>query len=374
MSGKNLATVRCRSLLARAIEACQSAGNIDEVAVSTDGDAIAAEARRYGARVIRRPAELATDEASSESALIHALDALEHDGRRPDVLAFVQCTSPFIDPRSLADAVSRVAGGEVDVVFSAVPTYEFLWSVDPDDRLGLAKGLNHESTVRPRRQERRPDWKETGAFYVMDAGGFRGAGHRFFGRIAVAPVAESDAIEVDTPEQLEIARALARGRRERAPRELRGVEALVTDFDGVHTDDRAVVGQDGSESVVVSRADGHGIRLLRESGVPVLILSTEVNAVVAGRAAKLGVDCIHGIIDKAPELRRWLSQRNLDPARTAYLGNDVGDLKCMKLVGVPIAVADAHPDVLDQASYVTERPGGRGAVREVADLILAGRV
>jgi N-acylneuraminate cytidylyltransferase len=367
--GKNLLTVGGRSLVARAIIACQQAGNIDLVAVSTDDDAIAAEAERHRAAVIRRPAELATDEATSESALLHALDALEaaHDGP-PAVLAFVQCTSPFIDPGALGAAVDRVRSAEVDVAFAAVPTYEFVWSVDPEDRLGLAKGLNHDSSVRLRRQDRHPDWVETGAFYVMDVAGFRAAGHRFFGRVAVAPVEERDAVEIDTPEQVNLARALAAGRDELV--DLSTVDALVTDFDGVHTDDRAAVSQDGVESVMVSRADGHGIRLLREAGIPVLILSTETNPVVGRRAAKLGVECRQAIDDKLPELTRWLAGRGLDPARTAYIGNDVGDLACMGAVGFPIAVADAQPAVRDRAVYVTARSGGRGAVREVADRIL----
>jgi YrbI family 3-deoxy-D-manno-octulosonate 8-phosphate phosphatase len=369
--GKNLVTIGGRSLLARAVDSCRRAENVDDVVVSTDDDAIAVEAARRGARVVRRPAELATDEATSESAVLHALDVLAADGSVPDVVAFVQCTSPFIDPGALANAVRRVTSGDVDVAFSAVPTYEFLWSVDADDRLGLAKGLNHDSSHRLRRQDRQPDWRETGAFYVMNAAGFRAAAHRFFGRVAVEPVTEADALEIDTAEQVDVARALARGRESAV--DLSAVVALVTDFDGVHTDDRASVGEDGTESVFVSRADGHGIRLLREAGIPVLILSTETNAVVARRAGKLGVECRQGIGDKLSELERWLAEHGVDPARTAYVGNDVNDMPCMAAVGYPIAVADAQPAVADHAVYVTERRGGRGAVREVADRILVGR-
>jgi YrbI family 3-deoxy-D-manno-octulosonate 8-phosphate phosphatase len=374
--GKNLVTVGGRSLVARAIDACRRAGNIDQVFVSTDDDAIAAEAERYGASLIRRPADLATDQATSESALLHALDELGPAGdgaTSPQVVVFVQCTSPFIDPHALAAAVSRVASGDVDVAFSAVPTYEFLWSVAPDDSARLAKGLNHDAAVRLRRQDRQPDWRETGAFYVMDAAGFRAAQHRFFGRVAVEPVAEADAIEIDTPEQVEVARALARARPVTATTDLSAVVALVTDFDGVHTDDRASLGEDGTESVVVSRADGHGISLLREAGIPVLILSKETNPVVGRRATKLGVDCRQGITEKLPALERWLTEHALDPALTAYVGNDVNDLSCMAAVGFPIAVADAQPIVVDHAVYVTERRGGRGAVREVADRILTRR-
>ncbi|MBA3803696.1 MAG: HAD hydrolase family protein, partial [Acidimicrobiia bacterium] len=144
-------------------------------------------------------------------------------------------------------------------------------------------------------------------------------------------------------------------------------------FDGVHTDDRAVVADDGSESVIVSRADGHGIKLLRHAGVPVLILSTETNGVVSRRAEKLRVECLQGIDDKWTALQHWLRDHDIGAAEAAYVGNDVNDLECMAHVGLAIAVADADPIVRAAAAHVTSRRGGRGAVREIADLLAAHR-
>jgi YrbI family 3-deoxy-D-manno-octulosonate 8-phosphate phosphatase len=148
------------------------------------------------------------------------------------------------------------------------------------------------------------------------------------------------------------------------------VDAVVTDFDGVHTDDRAYLSQDGTESVAVSRSDGMGIALLKMAGVPVLILSTEVNPVVRARADKHGVPVLHGVADKAAVLEKWLHDAGWDPARVAYVGNDVNDLGCLALVGWPIATPDAHPSVLAAARLVLTRHGGDGAIREVCDLIL----
>ncbi len=88
-----------------------------------------------------------------------------------------------------------------------------------------------------------------------------------------------------------------------------------------------------------------GVSAMRRSGLPVLILSTEVNPVVAARAAKLGVECRHGIEAKGPELAEWLAERGLRPHRVLYLGNDVNDLPCFAQVGWPVAVASAHPRV-----------------------------
>ncbi|GAA3238795.1 N-acylneuraminate cytidylyltransferase [Actinocorallia longicatena] len=356
--GKNLARVGGRPLVVRAVQAAH--GVVDEVVVSTDDPEIAAVARAAGARVVVRPDELSGDTATSESALLHALSQLDD---QPDVTVFVQCTSPFIAPADLAEAIRRVADDEADVVFSALESHEFQWALSD----GQVFGVGHSAAFRPRRQDRAPHYRETGAFYVMRTAGLLEHGHRFFGRIAVQPVPESHAVEVDTALELDLVRAVSRIVDRPEPLD---VDALVTDFDGVHTDDRAQVTQDGHESVAVSREDGMGVALLKKAGVPVLILSTEVNPVVRARADKLGVPVLHGIADKAAVLEKWLHDAGWDPARVAYVGNDVNDLGCLALVGWPIAVPDAHPSVLAAARLVLSRPGGGGAVREVCELIL----
>ena len=151
---------------------------------------------------------------------------------------------------------------------------------------------------------------------------------------------------------------------------LRKVALVVFDFDGVMTDNRVFIDENGREAVVCSRGDGMGISLLRAAGVPMLIFSTEVNRVVATRAAKLRLECVHGLADKGAALAALLAERNVDPATVAYVGNDVNDRECLRLVGVPICVGDAHPSVLPLARLITAQPGGRGAVREVCDWIL----
>ena len=123
----------------------------------------------------------------------------------------------------------------------------------------------------------------------------------------------------------------------------------------------------------VSRSDGHGIARLRAAGVPVLILSAEENPVVGRRAEKLGVECAQGVAEKGAVLRDWAAARGIRLDRIAYLGNDRGDLPALELVGWPIAVPDASPEALAAARHVLSQPGGHGAVRELADLILAAR-
>ncbi|MFC4008787.1 N-acetylneuraminate synthase family protein [Nonomuraea purpurea] len=357
---KNLALVGGVPLVTRAVRACLRAELVDQVVVSTDHAEIAETARQAGALVVDRPAELSGSTASSESAVLHALDSL---GEEPEVVVLVQCTSAFIDPEDLSAAVRKVLDGEADSVVSGLPTHEFLWTA-------AGGGINHDPAVRQRRQDREPQFRENGAFYVMRASGLREHGHRFFGTTAVQPVPTKHAIEIDAPEDLELVRALAPFIDRPEPID---VDAVITDFDGVHTDDRAYVDSDGREMVLVSRSDGMGVSLLRRSGVKVLIMSTEHNPVVAARARKLGVPVLQGIAEKRTVLRDWLAIEGLDPARVAYVGNDVNDLGPMGEVGWPIATPDAHPRVRAAARVVLTRPGGSGAVRELCDRVVAAR-
>ena len=148
-----------------------------------------------------------------------------------------------------------------------------------------------------------------------------------------------------------------------------GVHLVVSDFDGVMTDGRVLVFDDGREAVWCTRADGLGCDLLRNAGIEVLIVSTERNPVVAARGRKLQVEVIQGCADKGAAMRQVLAERGLRPDQVAYIGNDVNDLPAFAEVDVRIAPSDAQRSVLERATIVTECRGGDGVLREVADLI-----
>lgn len=154
---------------------------------------------------------------------------------------------------------------------------------------------------------------------------------------------------------------------------LRKTRLLVLDFDGVFTDGNVYVGDDGRESVRCNRSDGLGLSRLRESGLDALVLSTETNPVVGIRADKLKVPCLQGQGSKLSALTTYASERGISLGEIAYLGNDINDAECLAAVGVPMVVRDAWPEVIPLARYRTQRNGGDGAVREVADLLVAAR-
>jgi N-acylneuraminate cytidylyltransferase len=155
--------------------------------------------------------------------------------------------------------------------------------------------------------------------------------------------------------------------------DLAAVRLLVLDFDGVMTDNRVLVAQDGTEAVWCHRGDGWGIARLKERGVTIIVISTEANPVVEARCRKLRIDFVQACDDKLSELKRLSDRLGLDRDQIAYVGNDVNDRECLGWVGLPIVVADAMPEVHGLARLVTSRPGGYGAVREVCDWLIAAR-
>jgi N-acylneuraminate cytidylyltransferase len=366
---KNLELVGGRPLVARAVAAALGAASVDRVFVSTDDNRIAAVARAAGGEVIERPAELGRDESSSESVLLHALDDLASRGfAGPDVIVMLQCTSPFVTASDVDGTIAALDRDGADSAFTATPSHVFSWKAGPEGAIAV----NHDAAVRPRRQDRDAEFVETGAVYAMRTEGFRRARHRFFGRIAFHEVPRLRSLEVDGPDDLAIARALApivdaANGLDRIPTR---VDALILDFDGVLTDNKVITAQDGTESVVCDRSDGFGIAMLRNAGVQVAVLSKEKNPVVEARCEKLGVECIQGLDDKAAALRSFLAERSIEPAHVVFVGNDANDTECLALVACGAVVADAHASTHGAADLVLTRTGGHGAVREIADLIL----
>jgi YrbI family 3-deoxy-D-manno-octulosonate 8-phosphate phosphatase len=149
----------------------------------------------------------------------------------------------------------------------------------------------------------------------------------------------------------------------------KNIKAIVFDFDGVFTDNRVIISEDGKESVICNRADGIGLDMIRDLCIPMTIISTEKNPVVAHRAKKLKLPVVHGLKDKIKELENFSKALKIDFKNIAFLGNDVNDMECIKKVGFPIAVADAVEDIKKISSYVLNKNGGDGAVREFCELI-----
>lgn len=152
------------------------------------------------------------------------------------------------------------------------------------------------------------------------------------------------------------------------------VTLVVLDVDGVLTDGRLWYGPDGESMKVFDVRDGHGIKSLIAAGIGVAVISGRRSGAVSARMRELGVsDVAQGVTDKARALAELLKRNAIDAKRVACLVDDTPDLGLMAAVGLPAAVADAHPEVLAAAGHVTRAAGGRGAVREFCDWLIAAR-
>ena len=154
---------------------------------------------------------------------------------------------------------------------------------------------------------------------------------------------------------------------------IENIQLVVFDFDGVFTNNRVYVLQDGTEAVSCWRSDGLGLARLKELKLPIWVVSTEKNQVVSMRCKKLQLDCVQGCEDKLFTLKKLVKQYACSLNDVLYVGNDINDIDCLQSVGFPIVVADAHPDVFELSKYTTQNTGGRGAVREVCDLLVSVR-
>lgn len=369
--GKNLRPLAGKPLLAHSIDHARNARHVTRVVVSTDDAQIAATALQWSAEVVMRPADLAGDDSPSEAALIHTLNHLKKaESYEPELVVFLQPTSPIRSPADVDGAIDALLAADADSLFSASPQHAFVWRLGAEDPVSVT----YDFRSRPHRQNAPTHVAENGSIYVFRPGSLREHGNRLAGRIATFVMGARESLQIDEPDDLLVAEALL----SLPPTTQRGLDLsrirlLLLDFDGVLTDNRVVVRQDGTEAVLCHRGDGWGIGLLRKIGVEVVVVSTEQNPVVAARCKKLDVACVQGCRDKGTAVGGIVAQRGLQADEVAYVANDVNDLPGFEHVGFPIAVADAVPEVRSRARYITRAPGGYGAVREICDLIVLAR-
>ncbi len=370
--GKNIRAFCGKPLIAWTIEAALATEHVGRVVVSTDAEDIAAVAKDFGAEVVMRPAELSGDLSPSEEALLHALETLYPAGAdQPRVLAFLQCTSPLVTAADIDGTIDKITDEACDTAITVADFHYFIWG---EDETGSLAPVNHAGTQRLMRQERAPQVIEVGAVYAMDCAGFREHRFRFFGKLGGHPIPLSRAFEIDTEDDWLVGEALMLARTGDRPGldglPLSACKAIVTDFDGVLTDNRVWTNHEGAEWVGCNRSDGWGIRRLTESGRPVVCLSSETNPVVGRRCEKLGIRAVTGHRHKQDAFLQICSDLDLAPQQVIYVGNDINDVDCMDLAGVAITPADANAVALEHAHAHTRARGGEGVLREIAEAIL----
>ena len=148
---------------------------------------------------------------------------------------------------------------------------------------------------------------------------------------------------------------------------MKNIKLIIYDFDGVMTDNRVFIDEDGREAVLVNRSDGMAVSLIREMGIEQIIISTETNPVVSKRAAKLQIACLQSQQDKKLAVKQYLQQKGFIKSEVVYIGNDLNDKEAMLEVGWPIAPFDAHEEIKKISKIVLKTKGGYGVIREFLD-------
>jgi 3-deoxy-D-manno-octulosonate 8-phosphate phosphatase (KDO 8-P phosphatase) len=151
------------------------------------------------------------------------------------------------------------------------------------------------------------------------------------------------------------------------------IKLLVLDVDGVMTDGSIIYDSQGNEYKIFNVQDGCGIELLRKKGIRVAFITGRSSSIVARRASELGVeDVFQGVSEKVSPLKELMDKYNLDSSEICAMGDDILDIPLLKMVGFPVTVKNARPEVKKIVKHITLVDGGKGAVREVAELILNG--
>ncbi|MFH1760332.1 MAG: acylneuraminate cytidylyltransferase family protein [bacterium] len=199
---KNIRLLAGKPLIAHSIVQAQMISSISRVIVSTDSKKIVKTALKWKAEVVRRPSEISTSTASSESALLHVLDYLWNtEGYKPDIIVFLQCTSPLTSARDIQATIDTLIKNEADVAFTVKPFHYFIWKFK--DKKAVA--VNHNKSIRLTRQEKTPQYQETGSVYAIRTEGFIKARHRFFGKCVMYIIPPERCLEIDAPFDLWLA-------------------------------------------------------------------------------------------------------------------------------------------------------------------------
>jgi N-acylneuraminate cytidylyltransferase len=200
LPGKNIMPLAGKPLLAYSVEHAVNSGMVDRTVVSTDDPDIGATAEDFGAEVIVRPRELSIDTATSESALVHALDHVEQQGYETDLIVFLQCTSPVRRSDDIDKAIQTLLDSEADSLFSAALSWARIWRRSEEK----FHPLNYDYKNRKREQESEDEFLENGSIYVFRPWVLREQNNRLGGKIAVYEMDFWASFQIDSQEDLDL--------------------------------------------------------------------------------------------------------------------------------------------------------------------------
>lgn len=358
--GKNIKPMLGKPLAYWACAAAASCPQISEVYVSTEDQRIRNAVESFGlnVQVVPRPPTLAGDNATTDEVILHFAAVVDFD-----VVATIQATSPLVSGSDLDLALTQLWQQGNDSLLTGVPVKRFFWS--PDGR-----PLNYDPFHRPFSQNFEGSIMENGAFYLTTRETLNRHRNRLGGKIGIFQMAPETAAEIDDPEDWDAVEKLLSRKVSPLAGRAKQIKLIISDFDGVWTDNKVYTFGNSEEGVCSSKADSLALGIFRQRfGIPVVIVSKETNPIVQSRCAKLQLDALCSVDDKASLLDRELAARGLSWSEVCYIGNDLNDLECMDKAGLTFCPSDAAFEARCKVDYILNHSGGNGAVREMLELL-----
>ncbi|XP_077979684.1 N-acylneuraminate cytidylyltransferase-like [Glandiceps talaboti] len=362
---KNIKILAGQPLISWALRAAIDSEAFDSVWVSTEHPQIARVSGEWGGKVHDRDPQYAQDKTL-------ALDTMREFSRKhpeADFIMMLQCTSPCVHPWMLREPCRMIREGGYDSVFGVTRYHLFRWrELKKADDEPLAE--NFDPIYRPRRQDWDGELFENGQFYLfskklLDEGVTQG------GKIGYYEMDPKYSVDIDTELDWQLAeQRVTRYGYFGKDRNYRNVKLAIFDVDGVVTDNQIHVTEKGEEFRSYNCSDLEGIRLLKEAGIDVRLISESDKSTIKFVADRTGCTVEGNVKDKLDVLCRWVNELELDFSQVTYMGNDASDIDAMRKAGLGATPADAQEEARYAARYISTNPGGRGAVRQFCDHIL----
>lgn len=363
---KNIKLFCGKPLVCWNIEALERCPEVDEIVVATDSDDIwnvVAQRNYKKTHLYRRSAENACDTASTESVMLEYIHYSNLD--KETVFMLVQATSPLTETKHFYEALQMYAAGEYDSIITCVRNFRFFWNEN-------GTSMNYDYMSRPRRQNFKGILMENGAFYINIVKNILQNGNRLFGKIGIYEMPEYTATEIDEPDDWIVLENLMR-KYILNHKEKKTIKLFLSDIDGTLTDGGMYYSENGDEFKKFNTRDGMGIAMLREMGIKVGIITSEIRQLNQRRADKLKLDFFfqgkkNG--GKLAVVKEICEKMNITLQEVAYIGDDVNCIELLSAVGLAACPADADTSVKAIPNIrIMSRKGGEGCVREFCETI-----
>ncbi|UCD13729.1 MAG: acylneuraminate cytidylyltransferase [Thermoplasmatales archaeon] len=363
---KNIKMLGGKPLISYVINSSLASKYISETYVSTDDKEIAKISREFGAKIIKRPSNISTDNTSSEEVLLHFADNVDFA-----ILILLQCTSPLTRSEDIDGALDLYFSSKFDSVLSVCKdSGGFLCGGFTWDENG--KSFNFDYKERPRRQDMKKFYRENGAIYIVSKENLIKYKCRLCGKVGIYEMPKERSFEIDEPEDFEFLNKIFPlvHTQEFYYKNFSNLKLIIFDVDGVFTDGSVYLDKHGNELLRFSRLDGKGVELLLTAGYKIAIISTEASEAAKKRIEKLNITESHlGIKNKLDIYNKLKKKYKLSDSEICFCGDDISDLEVLKKVGFSCCPSNAQQSVKKVCHYVSAFKGGSGFIRDISNIV-----